>query len=276
MSADTGAVALIGAGRMGAAIAAGWLADADRPSASDILVIDPEPGEAAQALIEAHGLAWRRSLDPESAARVRALVLAVKPRAMGPLCRELAEAVRHDALVVSIAAGVTLRSLESWLPGRPVVRAMPNTPAAIGKGATVMVSNAVVDDAGLRSAAEALLRPTGLVEWIEEERLMGAVTAVSGSGPAYVFLLAEALAAAGAAEGLPRDLARRLAEQTVTGAGALLDAEGDAEALRRAVTSPGGTTQAALDVLMQGLPSLMRNAVAAAERRSRQLGGDAD
>lgn len=276
MSADTGAVALIGAGRMGAAIAAGWLADADGPSASDILMIDPEPGEAAQALIEAHGLAWRRSLDPESAARVRALVLAVKPRAMGPLCRELAEAVRHDALVVSIAAGVTLRSLESWLPGRPVVRAMPNTPAAIGKGATVMVSNAVVDDAGLRSAAEALLRPTGLVEWIEEERLMGAVTAVSGSGPAYVFLLAEALAAAGAAEGLPRDLARRLAEQTVTGAGALLDAQGDAEALRRAVTSPGGTTQAALDVLMQGLPSLMRNAVAAAERRSRQLGGDAD
>jgi len=275
MDPHQGPVALVGAGRMGAAIAAGWLSGEDGPSAADILLIDPDPSAGASALAEAHGLTCTPALDPERASDLRRLVLAVKPKQMGEAARALAEYLPSDTLTVSIAAGVTLRSLESWLPGRPIVRAMPNTPAAIGQGATVMVANEAVDKAGLRPAAEELLRPTGTVEWIEEERLMGAVTAVSGSGPAYVFLLAEALAAAGAAEGLPRDLARRLAETTVAGAGALLAREGDAEALRRAVTSPGGTTQAALDVLMQGLPGLMRNAVSAAERRSRQLGGEA-
>ncbi len=273
MAPQTGRVALIGAGHMGAAMLAGWLSGAEGPDAGQILVVDPSISESAAALCDSHGVTRADALDAQAAAGLSIVVFAVKPKVLPKLAKALEPDLPKDVLVMSVAAGVTLGALGRWLPDRPVVRAMPNTPAAIGKGATVLVANQAAD-AVRRAFAEDLLRPTGLVEWIEDERLMGAVTGVSGSGPAYVFLLAEALAAAGEAEGLPRDLAKRLAEQTVVGAGALLEREGDASGLRRAVTSPGGTTQAALDVLMQGLPQITRAAVNAAERRSRQLGGE--
>ncbi len=173
-------------------------------------------------------------------------------------------------------AGRTLAFLQSALPPHTaVVRTMPNTPAAIGRGITVAVPNAAVS-AHQRDLAHRLMAATGAVEWIADESLMDAVTAVSGSGPAYVFLLAEALAKAGAAAGLPADLAGKLARATVAGSGELLHRSPfEASALRQNVTSPGGTTAAALDVLMaaDGLPKLMERAIAAATRRSRELAG---
>jgi pyrroline-5-carboxylate reductase len=170
-------------------------------------------------------------------------------------------------------AGQTLRVLRQALPGAAMVRAMPNTPAAIGRGITVAVAAPEVGPAQ-RALAQALLAATGAVEWVEEEALMDAVTAVSGSGPAYIFLLAEALARAGVAAGLPEGLAARLARETVSGSGELLHrSPHDPATLRQNVTSPGGTTAAALDVLMapDGLQPLLSKAIAAAARRSREL-----
>jgi pyrroline-5-carboxylate reductase len=179
-----------------------------------------------------------------------------------------------DTLVLSIMAGRTLGFLEQALPG-PVVRAMPNTPAAVGRGITVAVPNKQVS-AAQRELAQLLLTAIGAVEWVEDEALMDAVTAVSGSGPAYVFLLAETLARAGEAAGLPPDLAARLARATVAGSGELLHRSPlDAATLRENVTSPGGTTAAALEVLRspKGLQPLLTEAVAAATKRSRELAG---
>ncbi|MEO1038708.1 MAG: pyrroline-5-carboxylate reductase [Pseudomonadota bacterium] len=275
-----GRVALIGAGRMGAALASGWLKK-PRPvlQADQLLIIDPDPGEIARTLIDTHDLAHAQTLDEALCDGLEVVVLAVKPQHFASLLDGLGEILPTDCLIVSVAAGVTLLQLTRAMNGRPVVRAMPNTPGAIGKGVTVCIADEVADAQKRRPVATVLMKATGAVEWIEDDRQMGAVTALSGSGPAYVFLLCEALARAGEAEGLPADLAERLAVATVSGAGALLEADlksgqGDAASLRRAVTSPGGTTQAALDVLMGegGLPTLIRNAVAAAERRSRQLG----
>jgi pyrroline-5-carboxylate reductase len=172
-------------------------------------------------------------------------------------------------------AGRTLRFLEAALPGAAVIRAMPNTPAAIGRGITVAVANARVS-IEQRELVHALLSAVGTVEWIVDEALMDAVTALSGSGPAYVFLLAEAMARAGTAAGLPGALAATLARATVAGSGELLHRSPlDAAKLRQNVTSPGGTTAAALDVLMgkDGLEPLMTAAIAAATRRSRELAG---
>ncbi|MDQ2803112.1 MAG: pyrroline-5-carboxylate reductase, partial [Pseudomonadota bacterium] len=176
---------------------------------------------------------------------------------------------------LSIMAGRTLAGLATALPGATLVRAMPNTPAAIGQGMSVACAGPGVSDAG-RSLCDTLLGAVGEVAWVEDEALLDAVTAVSGSGPAYVFLLAELLEQAGTEQGLPPDLARRLARATLFGAGALLAAtEEDAAALRQAVTSPGGTTQAALTVLMteNAWPVLVSKAVAAAANRSRELAG---
>ena len=270
-------LALIGAGHMGGALAAGWLRRARSGVASDnLLLIDPRPGEAIQALIEEHGLTCLPRLDEESAAGIELVLLAIKPQMLDDVAAQTAPLLPEGAGLISILAGPSLADLTQRFGDRPIVRAMPNTPSSIGAGISVLVAN----EAGARiaKAAERLLKPAGAVEWVEDERLMGAVTAVSGSGPAYVFLLAEALAGAAMAEGLPEALAQKLARETVIGAGALLaaDRETAPQALRRAVTSPGGTTQAALDVLMGpnggGLPELLRRAVNAAERRSRQLG----
>jgi pyrroline-5-carboxylate reductase len=261
---------LVGGGRMGSALLAGWLARG--LPAGAVVVAEPD-ADAQRRLTEAHpGIATVVELTVLD--RVPSVVvLAVKPQVMAAVLP--AAAAFSGALFVSIAAGRTLDSLAAALgPAAAIVRAMPNTPAAIGRGITVCIANAHVD-AARRDLCDALLCAVGEVAWIDSERLMDAVTAVSGSGPAYVFYLIECLAAAGQAAGLPGDLAELLARQTVAGAGALVAASPSesAAALRRNVTSPNGTTEAALNVLMgeNGLAPLLRHAVEAAARRSREL-----
>ena len=263
--AETMPLVLAGAGKMGAAMLSGWLAQG--LDASRVTVIDPHPSDDIRAL-QAKGIA----LNPVSPAKASTLVVAVKPqtfREAGPTLRGFADA---STLVVSVMAGITIASLAE-IVGGAIVRAMPNTPAAIGRGITVAVPATSVS-AAQRTTADALLRATGGVEWIEDETLMDAVTAVSGSGPAYVFLLAEELAKAGIAAGLPPALAARLARDTVSGSGELLrQSDLDASVLRQNVTSPNGTTAAALSVLMGdgGFEPLLKKAVEAAARRSREL-----
>jgi pyrroline-5-carboxylate reductase len=276
----TGKVALIGAGRMGLALAAGWLRSRRSGLDADTLVIvDPNPSDELAELAARHGIKVMGELTKTAAAGVDRVVLAVKPQTLPAVGETLAGRLPRSALIISIVAGAGLIGLGRLFPGHPIVRAMPNTPGSIGKGISVAISNLEADPPAYRSGVDALLKVLGSVEWVEDERMMDAVTAVSGSGPAYVFLMCEALARAGEAEGLPAALAEKLAVATVAGAGALLEdghkrKTADAAALRRAVTSPGGTTQAALDVMMAGggLPMLVRNAVSAAERQSRKLG----
>jgi pyrroline-5-carboxylate reductase len=275
MPAAHGQLLLVGAGRMGAALAAGWLRRKSSGVTADTLtLVDPRPSDAARALADEFGLTVIPNVDEDRLARAETLVAAVKPALMAEILSPLDDALNQDALVISMAAGVPLRVIEAALSKRPAIRAMPNTPASIGKGISVCIANAAVGP-DERRRADRLMKAVGAVEWIEDERLMDAVTAISGSGPAYLFLFCEALAAAGEAEGLPPELARTLALKTITGAAAMLDAGlGEPSELRRMVTSPGGTTQAGLDVLMggAGLPGMVRNAVAAAERRGRQIG----
>lgn len=201
-------------------------------------------------------------------------VLAVKPQMMMGVCNELANDLPDNALVISIAAGFKIGSFEDYLGAeQPVIRAMPNTPASIGKGITVAVANMNTSPEH-HSIASDLLKTTGKFEWIEEEEMMDAVTALSGSGPAYVFHLIEMLARAGAAHGLPENLAKTLARQTVIGAAALAEAEPDIspETLRENVTSPGGTTASGLRVLMDGRAQYVLNeTLAAAKHRSEEL-----
>jgi pyrroline-5-carboxylate reductase len=261
----TGTIALAGAGKMGGAMLTGWLAGGLDPKRA--VVIEPMPSPEIAALA-AKGI----RLNPKDAGHVDTLVIAVKPqsfREAGPALRPL---VAPSTLVVSIMAGTTMAALQE-VCGGAVVRAMPNTPAAIGRGITVAVPAKNVSTAQ-RATADALLRAIGSVEWVDDEALMDAVTAVSGSGPAYIFLLAEELARAGVAAGLPEALATKLARETVAGSGELLHrSEVSASTLRQNVTSPGGTTAAALEVLMgkDGLSQLMIRAIAAATARSREL-----
>lgn len=264
-------VTLVGAGRMGSALLSGWLAAGLDPAGTT--VIDPAPSPGIVALCEGRGIALNPPRPPVS----EALVLAVKPQGLEAAAPALAPLLGPGTLLVSILAGKTIADLRRRLPGaRAIVRAMPNLPASIGRGATGAVASVEVD-AARRAAADALLAAAGLVEWLDDEGLIDALTAVSGSGPAYVFLLVETLARAGIEAGLPPDTAGRLARATVVGAGALLEADpAEAEELRKAVTSPGGTTAAALAVLMRdehGLAPLMREAVAAAAARAAELAG---
>ena len=265
-----GTLVLVGAGKMGGAMLEGW--HRLGLSFDNVVALEPEPSPEIITL-GARGLRINPSLDTISAT---AIVLAVKPQVAPDALRPLAPMIAQDTVIVSIMAGRTLAFLEKQLPaGAAVVRAMPNTPAAIGRGITVAVPNARIG-AEQRTLADKLLRATGAVEWIADETLMDAVTAVSGSGPAYVFLLAESLARAGTAAGLPADLAARLARATVAGSGELMARLPlDPATLRKNVTSPGGTTAAALDVLMakDGLDPVMEKAIAAATRRSRELAG---
>jgi pyrroline-5-carboxylate reductase len=262
-----GTIVLAGAGKMGGAMLSGWLAqglDANR-----VAVIEPYPSDEIKAL-PAKGM--RLNPAPKDLGTVAALVVAVKPQMFGEAGPPLRSFAGSSTLVVSIMAGITIASITE-VCGGSVVRAMPNTPAAIGRGITVAVAAGNVS-AAQRAVADALLRAIGAVEWTGEETLMDAVTAVSGSGPAYVFLLAEELARAGVEAGLPPELATKLARETVAGSGELLHrSDLDAATLRRNVASPGGTTAAALEVLMapDGMQSLMTRAVAAATRRSREL-----
>jgi len=266
----SGRLVLVGAGKMGGALLEGWLRLGLEPE--HIAVLEPQPSPQIASLAE-RGI----RLNPELAtlADIAAIVIAVKPQLAALAIAALLPLISASTVVVSIMAGRTLQFLAGAL-ARPcaVVRAMPNTPAAIGRGMTVAVSRNA--SAAQRQLADRLLAATGAVEWIDDEALMDAVTAVSGSGPAYVFLLAEALAQAGAAAGLPPALAEKLARETVAGAGELLHrSPRNAAALRENVTSPGGTTAAALAVLMgqNGLAPLMKKAVAAATARSRELAG---
>ena len=267
-----GAILLVGAGKMGGAMLEAWLARGLPPAL--VSVIDPAPSAAVAKVIAARRIA--RDPQPQLIANHAAIVLAVKPQTASEVMPQLARFVGRDTVVVSIMAGRTIGFLAKNLPkGAAIVRAMPNTPASIGRGITVAVPNARVNTTA-RELADVLLSATGPVEWIKNEKWMDAVTAVSGSGPAYVFLLAESLARAGAAVGLPKPLAARLARATVAGAGELLHrSDLDAAKLRENVTSPGGTTAAALKVLMgkSGIDGLMKKAVAAATRRSRELAG---
>lgn len=264
-------ILLIGFGNMGQALVRGWLAKGR--AAATIRVVDPVASSrraAAELGVSAH-----ESLSQVAAVRVDVAVLAVKPNQLAdvlPACAGLAAA---GAVILSIAAGKTLATLTAGLGRAAVVRAMPNTPTAIGKGITVLVANAAVS-AEQRALCTELLNAVGAIAWIDDERHMDAVTAVSGSGPAYVFLLIECLEQAGRELGLEADLARQLALATVAGAGAYAAAADTEPAeLRRRVTSPNGTTQAALDVLMAqpGMVDLFSRALRAAADRSRELSG---
>jgi pyrroline-5-carboxylate reductase len=261
-----GHIVLAGAGKMGGAMLTGWLAGGLDPK--NVVVIDPYLSDEIKALT-AKGV--RLNPDVKDVGPVAALVLAVKPQMfaeVGPTLR----AIASSALVVSIMAGTTIAGITKACGGK-VVRAMPNTPAAIGRGITVAVAASDVSS-DQRSLTDALLRATGSVEWVEDENLIDAVTAVSGSGPAYVFLLAEEMARAGIAAGLPPELAMKLARETVSGSGELLrQSDLDAATLRKNVTSPGGTTAAALNVLMaeDGFEPLLTRAIAAATARSKEL-----
>lgn len=268
-----GPLVLAGAGKMGAALLNGWLDRGLDPS--KVFVQEPQPSADAEALMLARGVRCSPAIAKlETPPSV--IVVAVKPQAMDAVFPDLAKLARPGTATLSIAAGRTLASFEQHLPaGAAVVRAMPNTPAAIGRGITGAVANANVTPAQ-KQLCEDLLSAVGDVVWVDDEALIDAVTAVSGSGPAYVFLLVETLAAAGVAAGLEPDTAMRLARATVSGSGKLLHKSPDSAAmLRQNVTSPGGTTAAALAVLMRdenGLKDLMREAVLAAKQRGRELG----
>jgi len=269
LASISGALVLVGAGKMGGAMLEGWLARKLPPK--KVVVLEPQPSKQIKALA-------RRGvrINPKgNIGKVAAMVIAVKPQTAPDALPPLAPLIGAKTVVVSIMAGRTLGFLERSLPNAAIVRAMPNTPAAIGRGITVAVGNRRVA-APARKLAHALLAAAGSVEWADDEALMDAVTAVSGSGPAYVFLLAEAMAKAGVAAGLPAALAEKLARETIAGSGELLHRSPlPAATLRTNVTSPGGTTAAALDVLMgnDGLDPLMTRAVAAATRRGRDLAG---
>lgn len=257
---------LLGCGKMGSAMLQGWLTDG--LPADAVTVLDPQPS----TWLQAQGV----HLNAELPADPAVLVVAVKPQMMADALPSMAALGGGGTLIVSIAAGTPIASFEAAFgAGTPVIRAMPNTPAAVGRGITAIIGSEAATDEQIQ-LAEQLLSAVGRVVRLDSESQMDAVTAVSGSGPAYVFHMVEALALAGEAQGLPPALSMDLARATVVGAGALLErSEESAEQLRANVTSPGGTTAAALEVLMSeedGLPVLMCRAVGAAADRSRELG----
>ena len=263
---------LAGAGKMGGAMLKGWLAGG--LPAAGVAVIEPHPSTELALLAARHGF----RLNPAEGERnpPEALILAVKPQMLESAAKKLADLAGADTLVVSVVAGKTIANLAARLPARAFVRVMPNTPAAVGRGASAGAANVTVSSMQ-RAWTERLMRAVGLFEWVDDEALIDAVTALSGSGPAYAFALVEAMAKAGETLGLSADLAMRLARATVEGAGELMYQEPDISAtkLRINVTSPGGTTAAALAVLQapDGLNPLLARAIAAAHRRAGELAG---
>lgn len=265
-----GRIAFIGGGNMARSLIGGMVARGVEPAAIQVA----EPVEALRAaLARDFGVAVHADA-ADAADGTDTWVFAVKPQVMRGVCEGLAGRARATRpLVVSIAAGITSGQLSAWLGGdAAVVRAMPNTPALLGAGVTGLHANAAVDQAG-RDRAQALLGAVGETVWVADEALMDAVTAVSGSGPAYVFLLAEAMEDAARAQGLPAEAARTLVLQTILGAARMLTDANEAPAeLRRRVTSPGGTTQAAIETFEAGgLRGLVAAAIDAATRRGREL-----
>jgi pyrroline-5-carboxylate reductase len=263
---------LVGAGKMGGAMLEGWLAVGLKPHA--ISVFDPHPGQDIQNLCGAHHIALNPRLKDTPAPSV--LVIAVKPQAFTAVTPLLDRLIEPQTLTLSIMAGKTLANIKDHIPvARAIVRAMPNLPASVRRGATVAIADKGVH-AHQKAMADGLLKSVGIVEWLQDESLMDAATALSGSGPAYIFYLAECLAHAGISAGLPAALSEHLARATVIGSAHLLHKNDLPPAkLRQAVTSPGGTTAAALHVLMQdgGLDHIMREAVLAAKQRSEELSG---
>lgn len=263
---NTGGLVLLGCGKMGSALLEGWLKNGLHPGA--VFVVEPHPSD------------WLRGtgvhLNTELPSKPAMAVLAVKPQMMGDALPRLQALGGGGTVFVSIAAGTSLATIEGVLgAGTPVVRAMPNTPAAVGRGITALIGNAFVPPDAL-DMARALMAAVGQAVMLDTESQMDAVTAVSGSGPAYVFHLIETMAAAGIAQGLPEGLALQLARATVAGAGALAEASPESPGqLRVNVTSPNGTTAAALAVLMDpdtGFPPLVARAIKAAADRSKELG----
>lgn len=266
----TNPILLVGAGRMGGALLTGWIARGIRP----IVVVDPAASADLRKLTRAHRIEVRATVD-SLRSQPRACVVALKPQVLRTEAARFAPVAQCGALMISIAAGTNLKSLaRAWGGTARIVRAMPNTPGAIGKGISALFAgrNASAAD---RKLSNRLLSPLGETLWVKREALIDSVTAVSGSGPAYVFLLVEALTEAAQAEGLPQWQAQELARATIVGAGALLEAgDHSPAALRQAVTSPGGTTEAALNLLLanDGLKPLIARAVHAARRRAEELG----
>lgn len=266
-AAGVRSLALLGCGKMGGAMLEGWLKGGLAPAR--VQVLEPNPNAWLTDLAE-KGL----SLNPPELAPAAVAVIAVKPQMMAEAAPRLRPLAGTGTVFLSIAAGTPISAFEKLFgAGTPIIRAMPNTPAAVGRGITAMVGNRAATEQQMVMAG-ALLAAVGKVVRLDDEEQIHAVTGLSGSGPAYVFHLIEAMAVAGEAAGLPPELAMRLARATVAGAGALADASPESAAqLRINVTSPGGTTAAGLAVLMPELPGLMTRTVAAAARRSRELAG---
>jgi pyrroline-5-carboxylate reductase len=267
-----GPLVLVGAGKMGGAMLAGWLEQGLDPDL--VYIQEPSPPPEVLDLLRAFNITTHTAL-PANMPAPAVLLVAVKPQVMEQVFPPLVARVGPDTVVLSIAAGRTIKSFEAHLkPGTAVVRSIPNTPAAIARGITVCCPNKHVKTAQ-RQLCDDLLSAVGDVGWVDDESLIDVATAVSGSGPAYVFLLAETLAEAGRKAGLDATLARQLADATVAGSGELLRRSGlDPAVLRQNVTSPNGTTHAALQLLMAdpgGLQPLMTAAIAAATKRSREL-----
>ncbi len=268
-NAAFGQIVLVGAGKMGGAILAGWLKSGVPGGA--VTVLDPGPSEKMTAAINDAGA--RHFVAPPAGLQADILFLALKPQVMDAVLPSLKSLVAPKTTVVSVAAGKTIASMEGHLGKAAMVRAMPNTPAMVGRGVTGAFANAAVSEEQ-RDVVHRLLQVSGPVEWVSSEADINAVTALSGSGPAYVFYLVECMAEAGRKAGLPADLAMRLARETVAGAGELLHQSPDpASQLRKNVTSPGGTTAAALSVLMadDAMQPLFDQAIEAARKRAEEL-----
>jgi pyrroline-5-carboxylate reductase len=260
---------LVGAGKMGSALLKGWLDRGLKPRA--VRIVDPAPPPDSAAVLAAAKIAVHAA--PPAGVKAGLVVVAVKPQVIGEILPGLRPLVDSATIVLSVAAGTTLKSLKAGLGDCAIVRTIPNTPAQVGRGVTVAIANARVDEVG-RALVTELLQSVGKVIWVDKEGLIDSATAVSGSGPAYVFHMVEALTAAAVSVGFVREAAETLARATVEGAGELLhQSDLSAEVLRQNVTSPKGTTAAALQVLMGrgGLTPLMKKAVAAARKRSREL-----
>ncbi len=265
-----GTLVLIGAGKMGGAMLEGWLKAG--VAARQVVALDPSPPAEVAALLAKHGVRHNPPINSITDAEV--VLVAVKPQVMDDVLTPLHGLAASKPLILSIAAGKTIASFERHFGNEAaVIRTIPNTPAAVGRGITAMAANRNVSPAQM-TLAEELLSSIGEVVRVDDEALIDAATAVSGSGPAYVFYLTECLAAAAEAVGLPPDVAVKLARATVAGSGELMRSSGiDAATLRQNVTSPKGTTYEALQVLMaeDGMKPLMIEAVKAAARRSREL-----
>ena len=266
-----GPALIVGAGHMGGALVRGCVAAGIRPLA----VVEPNPSAQMRSLEKARKISLHKTLEDIGKSRTRVCVIALKPQILKSEAAKLKQVAQSGALMLSIAAGTRIAKLAKiWGRRARIMRAMPNTPGAVGKGITAIYAPVNVRPAD-RKLAASLLAALGEVIWVKRESLLDPVTAVSGSGPAYVFLMVEALAAAAEEQGFSRADAMKLARTTIIGSGALLDADPrNAAELRKAVTSPHGTTEAALNILMSdhGLPNLISRAIAAATKRAEELG----